>query len=516
MPWPRAAGTDLTALLFLLLVLPIFSLNGLPAASANPSSRYQTYVDLSRCESIFPAMAIGIANTCFVFVQADLNSVGLVFGQGAPSSLPSLTGSVTFSVQGIGGGALQLSTTSCDIQPEGDQGSCSVNITASSPGTVQLNASYSGDANYFPSSSTITLPTFKQPSLVGTGAGCKFYLDTALSSSSGCTIEVTQANGGYCYVETECPTFLPSGTVTASASGVEFSPSSCTLSVVTQSAPNVGTPPSKVSECQLYNSTDVSGGEVTFAYSGDSNFYGSTYSQEDCEQNGWAGACNSVSAPSCGGGGAIFLGVKEGCSVSEQASSNGGSVAISSLSVTGTSPGPVTLQRSLGSLTASTTYQVLDNGSAIQVYCDPTSQTGVSLCSASLGGEASFPVTSDSEVITWSSTSPTGSFSPATCNISASTSDCSVQYRDTGQGTPSVTAVLAAKDTYTSSGTVKAEYSTPGSRAAIPFVGGIPGSPFPPLLLPAVATIGFLFVIFTSYLIVRRLRRAGSKKSKAP
>ncbi|MHB8565463.1 MAG: Ig-like domain repeat protein [Nitrososphaerales archaeon] len=160
----------------------------------------------------------------------------------------SPTGTVTFST--VGSGSVSLSSSSCTLA----SGSCYVNATGTSNGTVTVDAAYSGDSNNKASSGQ-TLLTIANV--------MKHKTITTITSSSGIlsrggstTLTVTVTEAGISPV-------APTGKVTWSSGGHgSFNSASCTLAPISSSQ----------SQCSVTYTAPVQGHgvKITAKYLGDS------------------------------------------------------------------------------------------------------------------------------------------------------------------------------------------------------------------------------------------------------
>lgn len=472
-----------------------------------------------------PGLPIGGAFSCRATVISGSSS----------SSLP--TGSVTFSATSTDGGIVTLSDNSCMLQPAGTSGGesqCAVNMTATSPGTAEIELSYGGDGNYLGSSATITVPLYKQTA-PAMAASCAFS-HTQTGYFSGCNMDLAGIAGSRCGgVACIFVPPYPSGTVKISSSGVGFSSNSCTLSGTSGEA------------CSFSNSTDAAQSVVVdFSYSGDSNFYGATF--EAYTVTAPVGIPFYAFAPACVMG-ELTIGATSTCagflpvgelldaSVSlTQTSSAGGSIGVNSCgfnsndgmeecSVTALSTGPLSVQASFSdsrdqtvTLYSTGTLDVLDVlPSPLEVSC---SQDGLPAGTVSCGVG-----TGSTGTVTWSSTSPSGSFDQKTCSISSST-PCEVRYSDSSSAAAQITATFSGDHFYPASSTVEVVPSTPtttvmgqttspSTTVASTANSTTNPNPIPEFPLAAVAAGTFTIGLVASYLLMRRRQPLQSKQAKA-
>jgi hypothetical protein len=155
------------------------------------------------------------------------------------------TGDVAWSQAGIG--SVSFTVTTCPLTA----GACSITMTASSPGTVGIVATYPGDSNNLASSRTATLTVGRASTHTDVSCVPSTF---GVGDSIACTATVS---GG---------SHSPTGTVTwskVSGSGkLTFSSNTCTLSLGT---------------CSVTVTGSVTGiVKIEASYSGDSNYLGSS------------------------------------------------------------------------------------------------------------------------------------------------------------------------------------------------------------------------------------------------
>ncbi|HZW55303.1 MAG TPA: Ig-like domain repeat protein [Nitrososphaerales archaeon] len=392
-------------------------------------SRFTSSVDLTDCSYPLDLGMVALSP----FMTRSSCTVNIGSGSGPYHDAPSPTGTVAFSEKSVDGGNLLMSESSCVVS---STGYCSINFTGSSTGTVELRASYSGDANYLPSSADINIPIVKNN--VATNENCGYLSGT---STVQCWFEV-EGIEFYGYQEPRYPT----GTISISSSEGSFSPSSCSL--------DGG---SEYQTCYFDNTTDLGPSYLTpcylaactlsVTYSGDSNYYGTSvqfwvFGPEvypcfsDFVEIGKTFSCNLFDKNVTQSGGS-------------------GSVAISCgygyCNVTGINPGPVILQETYScgtcvTLVSSATTPVLKQLIPVLVDCVPGANQSETNCKAT---EELYAL----GTLTWTSTSPTGSFSQTSCQLGSARS-CEVEYTDTSLGFAEIVASFSGPNAFPSSGTV--------------------------------------------------------------
>ena len=336
------------------------------------------------------------------------------------------TGTITFSGGGTGG-SFSPSTT-CTLS----SGSCSVKYTQTSGGTATIIASYSGDSNNGPSSTSTTV-TFQStttiivsctPSILGAG------------SSTTCTATVSGSS--------------PTGTVTFSesggGSGAAFNPSSgqCTLTS---------------GSCSVtYTQSSAGSVSISATYSGDTYNLGSTSSPFSVTFDTAAVVQSQYS--SC---------TSTYCSVSFSNSVSGGNVIMVAIATNNNSPSCVTVSGVGDSL--SNSYTAGPTAIASSTTSGSCSESSVYYALIGTGGSDTVTVTlsgtpSDAVIviyevsgITTSVTSSSGTCND-TCGTSLSTStpfsyssssfviDVGVAYGQTVSGPGICTATYGSNNEY--------------------------------------------------------------------
>ncbi|MDG7001129.1 MAG: thermopsin, partial [Nitrososphaerota archaeon] len=163
-------------------------------------------------------------STVSCFVSALTNGSGTKCTASVLGSSP--TGTVTWSQSSSNGGFVSFGTSTCTLS----SGGCSVNLTSTSPGKVDISATYSGDTSNWASSGSFNLTVSELSGIVD---AIDYPIYNGLNVNASRTITVTNptGNSGLSSLTISIPAGATSLTPTGSCPSDSGVPGGCSVTV---------------------------------------------------------------------------------------------------------------------------------------------------------------------------------------------------------------------------------------------------------------------------------------------
>lgn len=163
-------------------------------------------------------------STVSCLVSAVVNGSGTKCTASVLGSSP--TGTVTWSQTSSNGGLVSFTTSTCTLS----SGSCSVNLTGTSPGKIDISVTYGGDTSNWVSSGSYNLTVSELSGIVDT---IDYPIYNGLNSSATRTITVTNpaGNSGLSSLTITIPAGATSSTPTGSCPSDSGVPGGCSVTV---------------------------------------------------------------------------------------------------------------------------------------------------------------------------------------------------------------------------------------------------------------------------------------------